>query len=355
MKKALFIFLFVFILILLLLVSSQSNESQLGKMILIEGGEFRMGDVFDEGEPIERPVHRVQLSDFYLSKYEITLEEFGAFVEETGYKTSAESQENQEEQEKIQLELKTLKQLNEKTIALNKKFLSYSGTHCFHKTKKQWSFKHDVNWKNPDFEQSAKDPVTCVSWIDAVHYCNWLSKKERLPEAYAPDTGELLNEKGNITQEIAKVKGYRLPTEAEWEYAARECGRKVRFGNGKNIARSSEINFDAGSGDFSYSEKGEFRGRTVPVGSFEPNSLGFYDLSGNVWEWCSDFVCNYTDKASINPYNQANFMGLSLRIARGGIWAGDANMLRVSKRIGWEAYNRCNNIGFRIAKSKSRD
>ncbi len=81
----------------------------------------------------------------------------------------------------------------------------------------------------------------------------------------------------------------RLPTEAEWEYAARERGKKIRFGTGKNTVGPDEANFDARSKcKKSYSRVGTYRGQTVAVGSFSPNGLGIYDMSGNVYEWCQD-------------------------------------------------------------------
>jgi formylglycine-generating enzyme required for sulfatase activity len=178
-----------------------------------------------------------------------------------------------------------------------------------------------------------------------------LSKKEGLPPAYDLETGDLLDAKGRPVTDVTKVKGYRLPTEAEWEFAARERGKKIRFGNGKNSARSSEMNFNAAGRQFPYSEKGELRGRTIPVGSFEPNGLGLHDMSGNVWEWCSDFVCEYTSEPQTDPYQVKGLIMGPRRTARGGPWVGDASFARVTARIGWVANDRCNNIGFRIARS----
>ncbi len=153
-----------------------------------------------------------------------------------------------------------------------------------------------------------------------------------------------------MTNDITKVRGFRLPTEAEWEYAARGGGKTIRFGNGRNIARSSEINFDAGSSAHAYSEKGRYRKQTVPVGSFKPNDLGLFDMAGNVWEWCSDFVGPYRSEDEVNPYSTSGVD--SRRAARGGRWGGSAPELRVSTRMGWTSSDRCNNIGFRLARSK---
>ena len=330
----------------------QCDDMYKTEMVYIEGGRFMMGDLFDEGKPLEKPVHPVTLDGFYLGKCEVTVGEFRAFVDEMGYKSSAEGPQNREEQKKLMEVLEKGGYFSEASVEVNKKFLSYSGTYCLDGKTNSWSFKHDLNWKNPCFEQSGNDPVTAVSWIDAVNYCNWLSRQESLPPAYDTVTGELLDKHGKVTLDVTLVTGYRLPTEAEWEYAAREGGKRVRFGNGKDVARSGDINFNSALGEFDYAEMGEVRAKTVPVGSFEPNSLGLCDMSGNVWEWCSDFVTDYVDGEQTNPYSVGTYKGISIRAARGGRWGGDANELRAAKRFGWEEYNRCNNIGFRVARSK---
>ena len=316
--------------------ADESVKPETEDMAYIEGGTFQMGDVFDEGVRFATPVHEVTVSSLYLNKYEVTVEEFAAFVKDASYMTSAEK-DSEDAVERPKDEYSAL--------------LASLGAHVMDPAADQMSWVVEANWRDPQFEQSPKDPVVCMSWRDAVSYCNWLSTKEGLPIAYDVKTGNVLDAQGQPTTDVTKVRGYRLPTEAEWEYAARERGKKIRFGNGQNIARSSEMNFNAAKGEFAFVEMGEFRKKTTPVGSFRPNGLGLYDMSGNVWEWCSDFMGRYPEQAQTDPYQQTGMMG-PRRVARNGPWAGDASWARASARMGWVADDRCNMIGFRIARSK---
>jgi len=318
-------------------------ESEMKDMRLIKGGTFQMGDVFGEGVRFATPVHQVTVSSFYLNKHEVTVEEFAAFVKDARYVTSAEQGDRRAAPSGKVPAPRTQEEYDVR--------LASGGALILDPVARETSWGLGASWKNPLYEQGPQDPVVCVSWMDAVNYCNWLSTKEGLPIAYDAKSGDLLDANGQPTTDVTKVRGYRLPTEAEWEYAARERGRKVRFGNGQDVARLAEMNFKASEAQFEYAEKGKVRVKTVPVGSYKPNSLGLYDMSGNVWEWCSDIVGRYPDKPQTNPYQQKGLMG-PRRAARGGPWAGDASMARVSARMGWVANDRCNNIGFRIARSK---
>jgi len=169
-------------------------------------------------------------------------------------------------------------------------------------------------------------PVIDVSWYDAVEYCNWLSRQQGLTPVYTIT--------GNNVTPNWNANGYRLPTEAEWEYAAREGGKKVRFGNGQNTLRPTEANFDAS--------------QTVPVNSFTPNALGLYNMSGNVWEWCQDWYdgAYYKNSPKENPRGPASG---SNRVLRGGSWSGSAVRCRVSYRDGSTPTCRSGNSGFRVA------
>lgn len=318
-------------------------------MILVKGGTFEMGDVFGEGRENEIPVHQVTLNDFYISRYEVTVGDFRKFVQATEYRTSAEGPIDLEAQKDIMDRAAQGKPTQEELREFKREMLKYGGAGYWDAEKCVWTgYNSRTNWKNPGFEQTDNDPVMAVSPDDAMNYCNWLSKTEGLPIAYDIETGGLLDGNGKPTRDITGVKGYRLPTEAEWEYAAREGGRKVRFGNGKDIARSSEINFRADAGEYDYLEKGEYIKGTSPVGSYPPNSLGLYDISGNAWEWAGDRFVTYTAEARVNPYATEGG-GHALR---GGRWGGDASEVRVFSRSPWPRNDRCNNSGFRVARSK---
>ena len=200
----------------------------------------------------------------------------------------------------------------------------------------------DNNWGR------GKRPVIDISWHDAVAYCNWHSKTEGLTPCYTIN-GKDVN--CNWT-----ANGYRLPTEAEWEYAAREEGIKVRFGNGKNIANPDEINFD-GSTDYKtrYSTAGIYRGKTMPVQSFFANALGLYDMSGNVYEWCwdwykSDYYQKCKNKGTI--YDPKGPVSGSDRVLRGGSWLYEPAVVRAALRDYSTPTHRGSSVGFRLAKTR---
>ncbi|MCB9283820.1 MAG: SUMF1/EgtB/PvdO family nonheme iron enzyme [Lewinellaceae bacterium] len=265
-------------------------------MVLIPGGTFTMGDVMGDKEwDDELPLHEVTLDSFRMGRFAVTFDEYDAFCEAT-------------KREKPK----------------------------------------DEGWGR------GRRPVINVSWYDAVEYCNWLSEIWDLEPAYTIDKNK---QDPNNTSDNDKQKwlvtfnpkawGYRLPTEAQWEYAARQGGKKVRFGNDKDVADPKEINFD-GSKDYKkpYSQVGEYREQTLPVGSLNsPNELGLHDMSGNVWEWCWDWFGNYSSDAQTDPTGP---LGGSDRVARGGSWYGGPRDCRVAARDGDDATNRYYNLGFRL-------
>ncbi len=146
-------------------------------------------------------------------------------------------------------------------------------------------------------------------------------------------------------------RNYRLPTEAEWEYAARGGGKAVLFGNGKNTADPKEINFNASASyEKPYSVAGKYRAKTVPVGSLNsPNALGLHDMSGNVSELCSDWSGAYTSGSQTNPTGPDSG---SYRVSRGGSRLDYPQECRVAFRRGVADYVRLSYVGFRLARTK---
>jgi formylglycine-generating enzyme required for sulfatase activity len=170
-------------------------------------------------------------------------------------------------------------------------------------------------------------PVESVSWQDAVEFCKRLSK--------------------------ATGQEYRLPSEAEWEYACR-AGTTTPFYFGETITtelvnyRGTDWEF-AGTvypGNYANAPKGEAREKTTPVGSFPPNAFGLYDLYGNVWEWCAD---TYQESYSGAPRDGSAWIleESSLYVLRGGSWSDDPRHCRSADRYGYAPDNDNNNIGFR--------
>ena len=166
----------------------------------------------------------------------------------------------------------------------------------------------------------------------------------------------------NDTQEFIKAlnaktgRKYSLPTEAQWEYAARERGRKVRFATGKDTISPDEANFDSNK-EFkeAYSSSGKYRGKTMPVGSFPPNSLGLYDMSGNALEWVNDWYGEdyYGLSSRNNPKGPSSG---SYRVLRGGAWFKRAKYVRASSRNRFSPSRRPEYLGFRLVlESPSKD
>ena len=193
---------------------------------------------------------------------------------------------------------------------------------------------------NPSSFTNCDDcPVETVSWLDAVAFCNALSDREGRQKVYTIN--------GTDVSSNLSANGYRLPTEAEWEYAAGGgSSNRTRFGNGKDIANPTEMNFyGLADGKQSYSAVGEYRAKTTKVGSFIPNAFGLYDMSGNVYEWCSDWYGTYSSGAQTNPTGAATG---SARVLRGGSWNFRPANSRVAHRNPNTPSNRYNFIGFRV-------
>ncbi|AEF86805.1 serine/threonine-protein kinase Pkn1 [Treponema primitia ZAS-2] len=187
---------------------------------------------------------------------------------------------------------------------------------------------------NPSQFSGASLPVEQVSWFDAVSYCNARSIIEGLTPAYVIREVEILWDHN--------ANGYRLPTEAEWEYACRAGGTTV-FHSGNNIT-AFQANFD-GNYPYNKSAKSRYRARTTTVRSYAPNAWGLYDMHGNVYEWCWD---------QYKPYENTSALDGSLKnpaVIRGGSWTSEARFLRSANRVAMDHTAKTNYIGFRVVRS----
>jgi formylglycine-generating enzyme required for sulfatase activity len=262
------------------------------QMVWIAAGSFEMGS--NNGSSREKPVHRVSITQpFAMGRYEVTVGEFRQFVNATGYRTDAE-----------------------------KKGSCYS-----------WSsggkYINGVNWRSPGFSQNDNHPVVCVSWNDAMAYAKWLSQQ----------TG----------------KQYSLPSEAQWEYAARAGTKTARYwGNDADDACGYANVADKKA-------KQKYSGWTIhnctdgyvytaPVGQFEPNAFGLFDMLGNVWEWCADpWHSNYKGA----PTDGQVWSGgdESYRVLRGGSWNYIPGFARTAGRRRITSVGRAGGYGFRVVSS----
>ena len=228
------------------------------EFVYVPEGCYQMGDIFNEGEDNEKPVHKVCVNGFYMGKYEVTQ---GEYQQITGLNPSR-------------------------------------------------------------FRGSSRLPVERVAWDNILQFIDGLNKRS--------------------------AKRYRLPTEAEWEYAAREGGRKVRFGFGKDQISGEDANYNS------------MRNQTVEVGSYKPNGLGLHDMSGNVWEYCSDMHSSiyYHSSPQQNPKHTKSLGPWDplYQVIRGGGYNSSAESLRATKRDKYQAReqfeyfigNASSHLGFRL-------
>ena len=192
-------------------------------------------------------------------------------------------------------------------------------------------FFQAVMFRNPSHIKAPGHPVVRVSWFDAVRFCNALSELEGLPPAYLISQG--------ARPEVAirpQVAGYRLPTESEWEYCAR--GRQpYRYAGSEEIHRVGWAQTD----------------QMKTVARKDPNGWGFYDMSGNVWEWCQDAMREYTAESQLDPHGEMHpYMHTpSARVIRGGSWCFEEDGARVAFRGRGAPGLRISSLGFRIARS----
>ena len=258
-----------------------------GEMVSIPGGTFEMGDLSGEGDDNERPVHSVTVPAFLMGKYEVTVGQFRRFVEATGYRTDAERN------------------------ADGKKGCRIIAGHTFY----IWRWFGGRSWRDPGFFVGNNRAVMCVSWNDAQAFVKWLSEL----------TGQT----------------FRLPTEAEWEYAVR-AGSTTKYSWGNSIGSNRANCKNCGTQWDDY--------YNVPAGSFSANAWGLHDMHGNVWEWVEDCL-NDSYIGAPNDGSAWTSGNCSQRVVRGGSWDDKPRYLRSASREKFTRSYRAVNIGFRLVQN----
>ncbi|MGA9116042.1 MAG: formylglycine-generating enzyme family protein [Bacteroidota bacterium] len=245
-------------------------------MVLVEGGWFHMGS--EDGDEDEKPVHRVYVSSFYMDRYEVTVEQFGRFVGATSYRTDAE-----------------------------KEGSSLVWDDSWFQEREGINWRHNCRGEAAG-EAGQQHPVVHVSWNDAASYARWAGK--------------------------------RLPTEAEWEYAAR----------GGTRSRGYRYSGSDTPGDVAWYHENSGN-RTHPVGKKRPNELGLYDMTGNVLEWCSDRYAEdyYSGSPERDPKGPASGKNI---VRRGGSWNWPVQYLRLAARDNTPPSFWFYQLGFRCSRDK---
>jgi formylglycine-generating enzyme required for sulfatase activity len=265
----------------------------------IREGEFLMGSSDDDkdADDDEKPRHPVRITrPFYLATTEVTVGQFHRFVEATGYRTEAER--------------------------------NGKGGRGWNEAKATFELDPKYTWRDPGFTQTDEHPVTNVSWNDAVAFCEWLSTREETT--------------------------YRLPTEAEWEYACR-AGTTTPYSSGADPETLAAVgNVADGTARVKFPNWATIASRdgyvfTAPVGRFRANAWGLHDMHGNIWEWCRDGYDDryYQQSPDGDPTGPSQ---ASSRVYRGGSWGDDPRYARSARRVGVKPDYRYYDLGFRVAR-----
>lgn len=262
----------------------EDPKGSAGGMARVPAGVFTMGDTIGDGESDARPAHQVEVSAFYMDWTEVTKAQWDDVY--------------------------------------------------------GWAIAHDYTFDNPGAGKAPGHPVTTVNWYDAVKWCNARSQKEgRTPAYYTDGAFTEVYRKGPLVPQVRWNAGYRLPTEAEWEKAARGGLSGRRFPWGDTITHSQANYWSNASYSYDISPTRAYHPKfavgaqpyTSPVAYFAPNGYGICDVAGNVWEWCWDWLGGYTSAPQGDPRGPASG---SQRVIRGGWWGARANGAQVSDRFG---------------------
>jgi len=302
-------------------------------MVWIKSGEFLMGSSDKEGSPDEYPQHKVDVNGFWMDESEVTNAQFKKFVEATGYVTTAEKAIEWEEIKK-QVPPGTPRPPDSMLAAASLVFQCSQHVVSLSDPSQWWTWVKGANWRHPQGPGSSiegKDnfPVVHVSWYDANEYSKWAGK--------------------------------RLPTEAEWEFAARGGNLNQSFPWGNEQVETGKPKANTWQGDFPNHNLGwdGFKG-SAPVKSFAANGYGLFDMAGNVWEWCADwydtdYYSQLKNEISVNPKgpsqsNDPSEPGSPKKILRGGSFMCNASYCkgyRVSSRMKSSPDTGLEHAGFR--------
>jgi len=305
----------------------------IGEMVLILEGDYEMGGNNEQADPDEFPKHGVKIKSFWMDAHEVTNRQFLEFVQQTGYITVAERPIDWEELKK-QVAPGTPKPSDEILQPGSMVFHPTNGPVSMNDSGQWWKWVYGANWKNPEGPKSTINnrmdhPVVHVSYEDANAYAKWAGK--------------------------------RLPTEAEWEWAARGGLEDPVYPWGNEPAKNASSKANFWQGMFPYEDRGEdgFRG-TSPVMTFEANGYGLYDMAGNVWEWCEDWY--HFEAYGMKEKDGASGPSESLdpqepmipkRVVRGGSFLCNDSYCsgyRVSRRMKSSEDSGVNHTGFRCVK-----
>ncbi len=310
-------------------------------MVWIPGGEFTMGTDSDLGWPDEKPAHRVRVDGFWMDETDVTNAQFREFVEATKYITTAEKPVDEEEIMR-QMPPGTPRPPKEKLVPGSLVFTPTDGPVDLRDYSQWWRWTPGANWRHPEGPDSSiegKDdhPVVHVSWDDAVAYAKWAGK--------------------------------RLPTEAEWEFAARGGLDNKPYVWGDDPPSDTNLRANIWQGHFPYENTAkDGYAHTSPVKSFPPNGYGLYDMSGNVWQWCSDWYDRdlYRKRAGkeviVNPSGPEKPSDpqrpyVPQRVQRGGSFLCNdsyCSRYRPSARHGCSYDSGMSHVGFRCVKSPEK-
>lgn len=322
--------------------SDQKPDASISKndeMVFIPGGTYMMGGDNEQASPDELPKHKVTVDGFWMDITEVTNQQFARFVKETGYITTAEQKPEWEELKKS-VPPGTPKPDDSQLVPASMIFLSANEQVNLNDYSQWWKWEIGANWRQPhgtksDIKGKENYPVVHISYYDALAYCKWAGK--------------------------------RLPTEAEWEWAARGNLTDNIYPWGNEPIEKGIPKANTWNGEFP-SENNQWDNYfyAAPVKSFRPNGYGLYDMAGNVWEWCSDWYhAGYYETVN-NPEGIVNPQGPSKgydpeepyaqkRAMRGGSFLCNDSYcsgFRVARRMKTTPDSSMEHLGFRCVKDK---